>query len=462
MEDHPVPPELQWENMEAGIFRKMEALQATAPAEAEKRRRRWGVIVLLLLGVLVSITLLFDSQDTAKSTEVPTPPSAQTVDGFDTSVANDIPATAHSHAGVDGQVIRSNRTAEAGENAAQDSEEQTIAVSGSNQRSSELEMVEDASQKPITPEVGNTPIAEGANKNLKLKRGDEHYGPTEAARSSTTLPLQSVAQLLDADIINPVVSQEDHAAGDLPASALVTPVPRLNRKATSTQMWLTGGASWWAPGYGNTQPERSNFEQAILSYQGQLSYVQPLKGDLILLAGIQYQRLESRLNWNTTIDEYEIILEDTVIQIRRNAVTGEETEIRGDARLTVPAERRVQHFNSLSLLQVPIGIGKTWGNGRWQSHLLVAAVVNFSFTREGRMVYQSELVDYSGSSLEFWSDKLGFSAMLSGGLRYRITDRLGLMTMLQYQHSLSNWSTEAGITMRPHMLNWSFGASYSL
>jgi len=129
--------------------------------------------------------------------------------------------------------------------------------------------------------------------------------------------------------------------------------------------------------------------------------------------------------------------------------------------LTVPAERQVQHFNSFSLLQVPLGIGKTWGKGSLQSHLLVGGVANLSFARQGRTLYQAELIDYDDASSTIWTDKLSFSALWSGGLSYRITDRLGVVTLLQYQHSLSNWSTEQGITMRPSIFNWSLGVKYS-
>lgn len=489
-EDRHLPPELQWENMEAGILQKMEKLQVAAPAAPVKRQRKWGLIGLLLfLGGLISAIILFDSKPAAVSTADALSQSSASAEAINDSDLNEVRNTVHRPVTMGKQASEKELThTQAG--VIQHYEIQLGTDSRKQYYSDELTVekgdpgstLENLTQSSRTA----TPVQQFLFTDKPLPQGRiERDGETrqittggtrndafvsEGERKTDAIahivwsaPSNLVVNSLPADdAIDSVTSQEGTEAANSSVPELVVIESLPTRIDFSSQIWLMGGASWWNPGYGSTKPERAALEQAVLSYQGQFSYVKPLNSGMTLLAGVQYQQLESRLNWNTQIEDYEIVLEDTIVQVQTNVITGERTEIRGDVSLIVPAERRVQHYNSLSLLQIPVSIGKSWGAKRWQSHLMVGGVANISFSKTGRTLYQNELVDYNDSSTGIWSNKLGFSATLSAGLSYRITDDLGIVTMLQYQRSLSNWSTEENTTMQPHILNWSFGASYSL
>lgn len=466
-DEEQLPVELRWENMEANILQKMEALQSTVPSDKNKKQRRRILLVcLLLLGVLLSALLILNDDPAAKDTVDVASSRTTPVERTDTEKGNEVneadqlptiipkqPAT------TEPKTLRGN-IPQGNQQAGGIGVEQNERNSHSGNTVEMLELPFKGTPKLASPEAFQQITSAKQANNLASTSLNTDKTPTVNLPNASSLT--PVELLAEHEVIPPVVVQTPIQEVALPIVALSTEPSCPAFKTRSSQVWLTGGASWWSAGYGNTKPERAEFEQAILSSQGQFSYVQPVKKSLFLLVGLQYQQLENRLNWNTQIGDYELTLEDTIIQIRRNAITGEETEIRGDVTLTVPAERQVQHYNSFSLLQMPLGIGKTWGKGRLQSHLLVGGVANLSFSRQGRTLYQAELIDYDDSSSTIWTDKLSFSAMLSGGLSYRITDRLGLVTLVQYQHSLSNWSTEQEITMRPRILNGSLGINYSL
>lgn len=466
LKNEQLPIELQWENMEAGILNKMEALQSAVPTDKkEQPRRRILLICLLLLGVLLP-TLFFlnhkpASENPVDFTSSPAVPAERT----DLEEVNEVGKAAPLPTTATEQPAAAKANAPQAYVPLDNKQESRIAVE-QNEAYSPTEiasaLVETPSNDPKKPTSYVTAEHISVNKQ-ESNVTSTMLNTDHQLKVSSTDPasLTPVDQLAERKEMTPVVSQSSKEEVVLPALALSTTAACPIFKTHSAQVWLMGGASWWSAGYGNTKPERADFEQTILSSQGQFSYVQPMKKDLFLLVGLQYQQLENRLNWDTQLEDYQLTLEDTIIQIRRNAITGATTEVRGDITLTVTAERKVQHFNSFSLVQVPLGIGKTWGKGSLQPHLLVGGVANLSFSKQGRTLYQAELIDYDDSS-SIWTDQLSFSAMLSGGLNYRITDRLGMMMVIQYQHSLSNWSTEQGITMRPSILNGSFGVNYSL
>ncbi|MCB9289495.1 MAG: hypothetical protein H6560_19470 [Lewinellaceae bacterium] len=111
-------------------------------------------------------------------------------------------------------------------------------------------------------------------------------------------------------------------------------------------------------GYSKSKPERYAYERTIISHQVRLHYTHPLKKDLALLLGLQFQQLENRFDWSAAVNDYTITLTDTVVQIQINKLTGEQTVVRGDIELTVPAKRTVRHYNTTQLFQIPLPLVK--------------------------------------------------------------------------------------------------------
>jgi len=474
LEDEQLPVELQWENMEAGILQKMEELQSATKPDDKKRRRRWLLFCFVLIaGGLIS-AVLFNNRPTSDSSKLT---DLDAIQASETS--HDRPATERCK--EEGNPVLNKGLQTSTNSVAK--EEQQYQGSGKERDLLEAETSHPAlgGISPAQAQLTSAPKKDlpsndssiasyrstneiEASNHISPRNGHQ---PKEGPISTTKVGASVIVELLSPNgIISPVAPPYLILRPDLPTIELTVDklddTSTVTRNTLSGQLWLGSGVSWWNPGYGNSSPERADFEQAALSYQGQLSYVQPLKRGFILHLGISYQQLNSRFNWSVEIPDYEIVLEDTVVQIQRNVFTGAQTEIRGNLSVRVPAERRVEHYNSIRLLQIPVSIGKSWGKDKWQSHILVGGFFNIPLSVTGRTLYQGEVVDYDDTSTAIWSNKLGFGASLSTGLNYQLTDKLGLMTTLQFQQNLTNWSAEPGVTIRPSILNWSLGARYSL
>ena len=226
---------------------------------------------------------------------------------------------------------------------------------------------------------------------------------------------------------------------------------------------LIGEVSTWNIGFGDTKPERSEYESTIISYGTQLNYIQPLKKDFSLLFGLQYQQLESHFDWQGTITDYNITLIDTIIEVHSSLLSGTETVLRGDVNLTVSAERTVKHYNKIQRLQIPIAIGKTWKfNNRLQADILVGGSFNILSTYQGRTLYQGEIANYEDISKDIFNSKMNINGLLNGRLTYHFKNRLGITTGFQYQKSLTNWSAEPNVKILPRVMSWQLGLSYSL
>lgn len=449
-EDINLPAELLWENMEAGIQQKIKHIREQELGEKEPRKKRRFLIVLfLLLGAFIGLLIVPDSSD-------------QRIAG----------QKEEEKAGQNG-----NLALQSGRNQRKEAPKSYTTMSGSDMAATKPQTPPDKS--PVSEAILKYDISlhnslshegfslEHANKQDQetQKGSDEVLNATNPADSKSDL--RSSAAFSSIDWRLPQIENEVQSLASVNDEHYVDNQlkecwnPAITKRAGG-EIWLTGGANIWSAGYGSAQPERVAFEETVLSYQGQLGYLFPMRRGLTLMVGIQYQQLQTRLNYSTVIENYEIQLEDTVVQVQVNALTGERTEIRGDVDLTVSAQRDVQHYNSFRLIQFPVLLGKRWDYGKWQTHLQVGGAAHLLLQSSGRTLYQSEIIDYKNSNLQIWSDELGFSVMLGAGMSYQINKNISLLGGLQYQQSVTNWSMEAGVNMRPQIFNLSLGASFDL
>lgn len=234
-------------------------------------------------------------------------------------------------------------------------------------------------------------------------------------------------------------------------------------KIPNNYILLTGGITSWDLNYSKNAPERDVYEKTILSYHTQLSYTQRFKNNFVFGAGIRYQNLETELNYSTFIDNYKTIrLSDTIISIQTNAITGQQTRIKGDVDVNVSANRRIRHFNRYQVYQIPLSVGKAWSiNKKWSTEISLGTAVNIYTYSKGRTLYLGDILDFSGSETPFINNRWGIQGLGSVKIHYKINNFLGLLLDGSIQQSLTNWSSEDGVSLLPLNKNIGLGMYYS-
>ncbi|MCB0584506.1 MAG: hypothetical protein KDD06_04160 [Phaeodactylibacter sp.] len=483
----PVPPELEWEQMQDGILKKMEELQSPSkPARLQFWSKRnffiasLSIVILFLLvicsrGVIrthKSGPAISQGQSALGHSEwadgpsgaaATMPPQAVTEragsrDGLcleDTGsrlgngVAANVPALEHPRqmdTGAQPSIKRDGAAPEsrASRGASAGSKAEAIAPNSSSSR------------EGITPLTPATPLRLTAPLQNKSAVGGSRPGERENHHLLSPIEALSARRLFvenhTASPVLPIFSQPVPKSDEAPESRAKAP----------GRLSLAGGVTWWNMGYGQSKPERYAYERTIISHQAGLHYTHPLKKDLALLLGLQFQQLENRFDWSAAVNDYTITLTDTVVQIQINKLTGEQTVVRGDIELTVPAKRTVRHYNTTQLFQIPLAIGKTWTVRSWQADVFIGSTLNIFSANKGRTLYQGELLDYDEASTGFANNQWKFHGMLMGRLTYMLGNYVGITGGIQFQKSLSNWSTEQNIQMRPHVIIGTIGLQYAL
>ncbi|MDX2136270.1 MAG: hypothetical protein SFV52_15915 [Saprospiraceae bacterium] len=425
-----MPPELNWEHMEDGILQKMAKLQMQQ--EEQRDRTNWarllgaGALIAVLLLPLLCTWHVNISTDAASSLPGPVQVEYAKPEGREAVVLNSSdnvqPATRTEHTSRNHYAAHpaGGRTSSEGE-----------------QISAEIPKLVDHHIPPMEEPNRGIPATDQSAKQI--------YTPLPL------LPLTNPSVILTSAIVIPTVE-----------SVIAIPENITTRKNDFTprkRLVLLGGLSAWSPGYGQDKPERHPYEKTLASGYAELSYIHPLNGGYLLMAGLQYHQLESRFDWSQTIDDYKLTLTDTIIGVTTNALTGKPTVVYGDVTLSVKAQQTVRHYNTTRILQVPVAIGKTWRNKSWQADVLVGGAAAVWTQNNGLTRYQGALLSYSGSKTALINTQWNINGLLKGRLTRLLSDRIGVTAGAQFQKSLTNWSAENGVRMHPNVLSFELGLS---
>lgn len=464
----PLPPELDWSNMKAGIFDKMQSIEQAELSQengAEKKSRWLFLALFLALAIAFTAGLvgLFQADTTNQAvlaSGIPPAPKAEanereTVnhdvsDPVPQGVGPEVSGGASADTANSMGSLPANEAASSGQAPAR----LPGAEAGQDVLSASLTLKEEQRTATLPASI---PVAASPR---PADTASVALLPMSARTSSWVERPQAKAWILLRND-QPASSAADYISSDS-AAAPDAAAPIIPSTQPVNQVGLEGGLNFWTEGYGTTNPDRARYEAPIPSFQLQGYFQKGLAGEYFILVGLQYQQLESKLAYNNTIDDYQIFLEDTVLQVRRNPLTGEETIVRGDAIQTVQAERRVIHYNKTRLLKTSLAVGKSWRFHSWQADVYLGGALNGIVRNQGRMFFDNEIVDYSGTSNLAFDNQWTVHVVAGARVHYFPVQKVGITTGLQAQRSLMNWSTPPDGRMYPGSVGLQIGVSYQL
>lgn len=450
----PLPPALEWSNMKDGILSKMNSIEQSEASPADNQNSRKRIWLFLSLFFMVSITgtagwLMFTQEESAGLEIVEAgKDSRENSTSYQTELLED----GITPPGID-HFIQPTITVDAP--TTQEPNRQSSEVQGSSQASQSPEPLTESIRTllPVTSDSSNT---------------DSRMQSSEVVKSLlsplTAIPIHDLKVQLPAtrDFGLPGSSRSTLTAANSNHEVNHVPLPSIEDSRLQNQFMLESGITFWNEGYGNTNPERAQYEAPIPSFQIQGSYLHGLKGGYFLLGGLQFQQLDSKLEYNNTIEDYPVTLKDTILQVQQNLLTGKETIIRGDAIQTVRAERRVRHYNRTQLLRTSLAFGKAWQFNSFQTDVYLGGAFGAIIGNDGRMFSGDDILDYSGLSTPFYQNRWIVHGIFGARLHYFPYERIGITTGFQAQRSLMNWSSRDEIRFFPTSMSLQLGVSYSL
>lgn len=501
--NQPLPPELGWNNMKDGIFEKVQIMENEMSShENNKSSRRRRIVMFFFILFALTLGMFFISQrmmktqdyvgfDTAKPAETKGSKSTPTNNNSsmtknqinnhnELQLEKDRKSNFTNVPKIDKESEPNQESIKSNYNSK--NTHQKVASKKSNSNHSFFSSKETKSIYP-TPIIQNANEAEPSNepnqinetkllansfsKEINKSSQNSHTDSQSSSLSegnsllNLTSPYQTIRTLpslgydqINSEKLNQLTIKFQN----------VDSLFRLKTFKTKTrnQLIFEGGLTFWDEGDNNTLPSRAKYESPITSYQLQGYYLRSFKSNYFIMAGLVYQQLESKLVFDKTIQDYKIILKDTIIHVQNNSLTGEKTVIYGDVEHTVEAHRRIRHYNKTKLFKISMALGKTWKFSSFQTDFYLGGALNTIVHNQGRMFYNDSIIDYNGSSNILFNNQMTIDGILGARLHYFVTKKMGLTTGFQSQKSLSNWSIQDNINIHPVTFSFQLGLSYSL
>ena len=491
-EQQDLPKEFQWENMKGSILDKMERIQAE---ESNSRRffyfkKRYLALLLFSVSIVAFTgvyygTDLFRKNDQIQefNNNLPTESNPEgNSSNHEKSETNRRSNAAEGHTAgstdESGQENNYSNTEKTGikdriekvnpsQHSAQQQGDKGKAiqpkqdrVQGAEQQPKFADNTEDvAEQFESTDKNTNNTGNEGQDSNTRKAVSNDS---TESRSTEQETPVQNNKEDIssaDSGQVNDELNDSISVATESPSSMNTKKNKSANLKA---QFGLETGIGFWSAGTRQSLPMREQYETHLLSYQTQGYFTWALESDLFFIAGIQYQRLESRLNYNRVIPDYVLTFNDTVIRVYHDVLTGAEEKVYGDVEQTVEAERVVIHYNTTNLFKLSLGGGKSWHRNDLQFDVYGGLSLNMVSQNSGRTFLNNNLIYYEGSSNEIINNRMSVEGFVGARVHYYLDPRMAITGGLQVQQSLTNWSNVENGKMYPISIGLNVGMSYTL
>ncbi len=424
-----VPDFLDWSEMESGIKQKMIASESV---NRSNRLRIWfrrlfiGSTVLLLLIPLTCNYIKIEEKSLESPKVIKSKKPLSTVEFFTTS--SKTPAT------------------------------NTAIVSLGENR---------IIQPPVIPTI----LQNSNNARNEIFLGSEDLSREYAAESMKTNTIGNPA--LDETGMNhehspelriPALPNRMHVleipSSEIPPFKSVDSFIEKTSEKTTHILSLSASPGTWKMNWDPEMSVETDLEKELWSFGYGAHYQRNMRNNFFIRTGLDYQRLERKLEWNEIIEDFPLELKDVILGYEQNAVNSELIPIIGDTTVFVHAERNVRHFNRSEQIQIPLSLGYNKSVGQFKTNLSGGLAVAIWKRHHGQSIDDGILATYTERPI-FNSD-ISISGFVEAGIAYPISKKTSIGFSFMAQKVYSNWSHSKDFVIRPTVFNTRFVVNYNL
>jgi len=459
----PLPEDLSWESMQAGIYDKM--------GHKKKKRRLliWWLLPVLICGGIcmflyfgVSKNFALPEEKTNQKNVIASSNIAPTINGQKENINN--------NSTTEIPVFEPKKTL-------------SKTISSVNQPN--VNKVSKKSPNTITDVTNtSTPIANPSStieqkSILKYEQINIPSTPTDIVSidnnlanqrySDATNPLASPAYLM----IEPLTLSIDGALNTLSTRTVTMPevsptLPAKNSKNVhfgSMDVMVNAGISFWNIGKPATIQFKSNQHKAIVSEKELPGFCLAIRHDIsinksfFVTTMIDYHQLYSIFTYDGAKNVPKQ-LDDIIISIHDDLISGEKTFVRGTASVNESVNRKLQHRNETIRSSFSILPGLQHSARNWTFKVNAGPTIGLFTSGKGKTLWNDEVVTYDGDLPQYNNNvKIGFTS--SALVKYYISQRWFLHSTVLYQKYLTNHSADPTQIVKPSLWNISAGVGYS-
>jgi len=262
------------------------------------------------------------------------------------------------------------------------------------------------------------------------------------------------------NLVRPLIADASYLS--LPIHEMTVPeIVTTETKITHDKKWYIGIA-FGVNSLSNHNAYKPNgeiqdFVKAKTGNQVGLDLGYKLNNHLKLNAGIAYQELYQELNREWQYQE-ERLIEDTIILIEHNSITGKDTEIIGDALVVDTIFRKVVDPQLFYTLNLPITLGYYNKIRNWEFGINAGVKLIYLKSYSGSYLDDEALVTYNLED-QVYQDGLHWSLMAGVETQYELGNDFYLGASISLSKQMSDWRMDQNANSKPvvYQADISFG-----
>jgi len=225
---------------------------------------------------------------------------------------------------------------------------------------------------------------------------------------------------------------------------------------------VEAGINLWTDVSNSVIWSKESFTTPQVSSQIQGYFQRDISPSIFVITTAQFRQFNSRLNYKTTITDFNLVLTDTVIQVNRNLLTGELVKIYGDVNELTEAERLVIHHNTSNTYNFSLGFGNSFQYKYFQADLYYGLALNGFSSHSGRIVLNGDVISYGQGQNNIVNTQLALDLLTGVRIHYAVNSTLSLTSAINIQQNITNWSTIDSRKLYPISAGLNVGISYRL
>jgi hypothetical protein len=458
----PLPEELSWEAMQAGIYDKM--------GQKKKKRRLifWWLLPVLISGGLGTFWYFVNDKNAfpvANQTNI-----------------NIITSTGKTQALQNKKVNVTNQSSEK-----QTDTDSNIALKKANINinQSNAKTFNIKSQNILN--IVTKPTKSFVNSSNKNNQNSKTKNENENIAKSKHLDIVTIDNLANqgySNQVNPyapktyfmieplalpsfdsVISMQ---TGSLPTSKrpLIFPLNNSkNKYLGAMDMMASAGISWWSLGTPITLVLNTENHKATITEKELPSFNFAIRNDIsinkyfFVSSLIDYQQLYSVFSYDG-VKTKTTAVDDVVISITENLITGEQSIVRGSANSKVTTARKLQSKNEQIRSTFSLLPGIQFATAKWTFKVNIGPTISLFSKGEGKTLWNEEIETYNGD-LPHYNNKIKIGVTSSVLVKYQFAQQWYIHANVLQQKQYTNHSADQTKIIKPNIWSLNAGVGYS-
>jgi len=414
----PIPAELSWDNLGAGIL---------AGVEKRKKKRRlliwwWGGGLSLLS---LSFLLFFTQISRTSIEALPIPLNGE---AFTETTEN-------------ANQLKNNK--EVKRQAAKEKMKKTA-----NQKITLKNEQEQVSNYQIAQKHPLTAVAEQDNLTVEIEQPINNQKMSQNVDNQPKI--NGMEPLFNLPIITGLL--EGYSTEE------IIPAPVIPVSKGNWHLAISGGTNWWQYGYKGAEDEI--IPTTLSGWQADLRISKEITNKLSIKTGLGIQQLRFRSNYTGT-KEVIVFQPNTIDTIFTSALTGQQTFTYRDSVRGIQT-RNFQHYNRHTSLQIPLLLSYQISKQRWTLAIQTGIAIQFIPKISGKLAMtDGTIIDLENT--DRYPKNIRWSHLLETQVGYHATPNLTIFARYGLENHLTNWiEKDLSYQQQPRVMSLNLGLSYRL